>query len=257
MSSGAAAIQGPEQMTVPSPTSTICIVGDLHGRRDLLDLMLTRISNRVPDQETPLYVVIVGDMIDRGPDSAATLRHLYNLSTQSPETFICLMGNHERMMLDFLDDPLRNGPRWIAAGGAETLASFGLSPWGRVAMPQLAGNLSEALSPALEDWVRALPLYWQKDNVAATHAGAAPECSLDMQSTDRLLWGAKGRFEGLRQDGLCIVQGHDIVVQAGPQNGRIMIDTGAWRTGQLSAAWLDPTGLSIIKVTLPAIAAAR
>lgn len=251
-SSDSPSAQSPRQIPIPTPASAICIVGDLHGRRDLLDLMLAQIASRTADQRARPCVVMVGDMIDRGPDSAATLRHLHELNTQDPEAFICLMGNHERMMLDFIDDPLRHGPRWIAAGGAETLSSFGLLSWGRTPMPQLAVQLRAALTPPLENWVRTLPLYWKKDTVAATHAGAAAEYSLEMQPAARLLWGARTRSEGPRTDGICIVQGHDIVAHAGPQDGRIMVDTGAWRSGKLSAAWLDAAGLSILEVALPA-----
>lgn len=61
------------------------------------------------------------------------------------------MDNHERMMLDFLDDPVHHGPRWIAAGGSETLTSFGLFPWtrrqGGQAMLDLAAALQAALTP--------------------------------------------------------------------------------------------------------------
>jgi serine/threonine protein phosphatase 1 len=160
------------------------------------------------------------------------------------------MGNHERMMLDFLDDPDRHGARWITAGGDATLASFQISPWARAPMPHLAAQLREALTPDLETWIKTLPLYWQSGNVAATHAGASPDQGLEEQPAHRLLWGAKRRSEGPRQDGLYIVQGHTIVAHAGLERGRVMIDTGAWRSGRLSAAWFDVTGLSFIEVNM-------
>ena len=153
-------------------------------------------------------------------------------------------------MLDFLEEPERCGPRWIAAGGAETLASFDLDPWGRTPMQDLARQLQTALTPTVESWIRGLPLWWQTGRIAAVHAGAAPDRDLAAQSPERMLWGARGRAEGPRKDGLCIVQGHDIVAQAGLQGGRIMVDTGAWRHGVLSGAWLDAAGLSIIEVRL-------
>ncbi len=236
--------------TTAGLTPPVCVIGDLHGRLDLLERMLDTITDR--PNATEARLVFVGDMIDRGPNSAGVLRCLHRLSVQAPQTFICLMGNHERMMLDFLDDPLRNGPKWIAAGGAETLTSFGLSPWGRTAMPQLAVQLRDALTPAVEEWIRTLPLYWQDGHIAATHAGAAPDYGLDAQPAGRMLWGARGRTEESRHDGLCIVQGHDIVAQAGLYGNSIMVDTGAWCHGKLSAAWLDEKGLSIMEVSLAA-----
>lgn len=240
--------QAPEAAPIPPVTPPLCIVGDLHGRLDLLEQMLHQITTKA---DRSLRIVFVGDMIDRGPDSADILRLLYALSTQSPETCICLMGNHERMLLDFLDDPVRHGPRWIAAGGAETLTSFGLSPWGRTTMPLLAEQLRNALTPPIIHWIRTLPLYFQSGHIAATHAGASPDHDLEAQSADRMLWGNRGCAEGPRKDQICIAQGHVIVSQAGLRNGRIMVDTGAWRHGRLSAAWLDTNGLSIIEAALP------
>lgn len=231
--------------SAPSVATPVCVVGDLHGRLDLLLRLLDQIAGHPDD----LKVVFVGDMIDRGPDSADLLRHLYRLSTENPQSYTCLMGNHERMMLDFLDDPDRHGTRWIAAGGDTTLASFGISPWARTPMRQLATEFRAALTPALEGWIRSLPLYWQSGTLAATHAGAAPDLKLNAQPEHRLLWGAQGRTEKHRQDGLCIVQGHDIVAHAGMQNGRVMVDTGAWRSGRLSAAIFNAEGLSILEVT--------
>lgn len=233
---------------IPTLTPPVCVVGDLHGRLDLLERLLEKIAALPPEQTSGLRMVFVGDMIDRGPDSAGVLRKLHRLSTQTPQRYVCLMGNHERMMLDFLNDPERHGARWLASGGDATLDSFGISPWARTPMLQLAAELRAALTPPLETWIQTLPLYWQSGTVAATHAGAAPNLMLDAQPAHRLLWGAKGRKEGLRQDGLCIVQGHDIVAQAGLQAGRVMVDTGAWRSGRLSAAFFDATGLSIFEV---------
>lgn len=76
-----------------------------------------------------VLAVVVGDMIDRASNSAGALRALCTQSIVGPADRICLMGNHERMLLGFLEAPARHEARWLAHGGTNTSASFGLSPW--------------------------------------------------------------------------------------------------------------------------------
>lgn len=227
-------------------TPPLCIVGDLHGRMDLLEQMLSLIAARPGAGD--VRRIFVGDMIDRGPDSLAVLRRLYRLCLEETDTTICLMGNHERMMLDFLADPERHGPRWIAAGGAETLAEAGIVPWGRTPLPALASQLRAALGPDMTGWLEALPLYWQEGpGLGVTHAGAAPDLDLAEQPQARLLWGAAGATVRPRRDGMWIAQGHEIVASVRLAGGRIMLDTGAWRSGILSAVWIDADGPRVLR----------
>jgi serine/threonine protein phosphatase 1 len=240
-----------EPAPLPAPDPPVCVVGDLHGRLDLLEQMLDAIAAR--DGAGTARLVFVGDMIDRGPDSAGVLRRLHALQLENPARVTCLMGNHERMALDFLAAPARRGPRWIAAGGAETLTSFGLSPYARQgpdnALEALAGAWRAALTPALTDWLTALPLSWQEGTLAVTHAGADPALPLDAQPPERLLWGARRREAALRRDAIWVAHGHTIVDQAHAAGQNIAVDTGAWRSGRLSAVWMDAEGLSFMGVT--------
>jgi len=225
-------------------TPPLCIVGDVHGRLDLAERMLNLIATQPGAAQARR--IFVGDMIDRGPDSLGVLRRLHALSTEDPAHTICLMGNHERMMLDFLADPDRHGPRWRAAGGDATLASAGIAAWARAPAAQLAGQLREALGPQMLAWLEALPLCWEAPGIGVTHAGAAPEHALAQQSAQRLLWGARGAREGARTDGMWIAQGHDIVPRVQLAQGRIMLDTGAWRSGLLCAIWIDAQGARVL-----------
>lgn len=223
----------------------LCIVGDLHGRLDLLEDMLGLIAAQPMARHA--RCIFVGDMIDRGPDSVGVLRRLHMRHLQDPATTICLMGNHERMMLDFLAAPDRHSARWRAAGGDETLASAGLNPWARSPAQRMAEDLRAALGPQMLEWLAALPLYWQMPGLGVTHAGAAPGQALSEQRTERLLWGAGGRSEHARQDGMWIAQGHDVVADVRYAQGRIMVDTGAWRSGILSGVWIDAQGARVLQ----------
>lgn len=239
---------------LPCPEPAVCIIGDVHGRSDLLNRLLERIQAHPRAQDVQL--VFVGDLIDRGPDSAGVLAQVHRL-VQGTEPgglgpALCLMGNHERMMLDFLDDPQRHGARWITAGGAETLASFGMPPWrAGPDMGARATALRTALPPGQEAWLRGLPLIWQTDGLAVTHAGADPNRPLTNQTEQALLWGHSDFPKRPRDDGVWVAHGHTIVAEACASTGRIAVDTGAWRRNRLSAAWLGPDGLSFLHVTHP------
>lgn len=168
-------------LAVPRADPPICVIGDVHGMAGLLGILLNRIAAQ--PQGAVARIVLAGDLIDRGPDSAAVLRRVHALCRATPAQVICLMGNHERMMLDFLARPVTAAPRWLAAGGQETLSSFGirsgfsgLPPARR--FPAMAEALRAALTPDLLDWITALPLVWQDQGVDVVHAAARPGQSL-------------------------------------------------------------------------------
>lgn len=239
---------------LPQPDVPLCIVGDIHGRADLLDLLLEQIKIRAAG--TPFRLIFVGDLVDRGPASADVLTQIYTLTQNDPDHVFCLMGNHERMMLDFLADPATHGPRWLPAGGAETLVSYGLSPWSKPAditpeerLPTLARQLHGALPEGMLAWLEALPLIWQEDTLVVTHAALDPACAPDAQDPDTLIWGHRAFLRRARTDGIWVAHGHTIFENAEAKDSRIAVDTGAWRSGRLSAAWLDATGVSFIEVT--------
>ncbi|WP_425041410.1 metallophosphoesterase [Primorskyibacter sp. S187A] len=224
-------------------------MGDIHGRLDLLDALLERLQKTTDAPHTRL--VVVGDMVDRGPDAAGVLALLHDRMSR-PAPFaqtICLMGNHERMMLDFLSDPVTHGPRWLSNGGAETLHSFDLSPerFGQgdadARLRALGQAMREALGPVRLDWLSQLPLFWQEGTLAVTHAAALPGRAMADQPPEVLLWGHPAFLRGRRKDGLWVAHGHTIVAEAAAEQGRISVDTGAWRTGCLSAAVIDEEGI--------------
>jgi serine/threonine protein phosphatase 1 len=227
------------------------VIGDIHGRLDLLDALLARIAAQ-PGGDTA-RILFVGDLVDRGPDSAGVLARVHALHKADPDRVLCLMGNHERMMLDFLEDAPHAGPRWIRNGGSDTLNSFGLSPWARRANEDALQDLAEALRSALGaekvDWLTTLPLIWQEGLLAVTHAGADPKRDMADQNPQRLIWGPRKREAAHRSDGIWVAQGHVIVETAHAQDQRIWVDTGAFRSGQLSAAWIDASGLSFLNIS--------
>lgn len=229
------------------PDRTICVVGDIHGCDALLGRLLALLAKEVPD-DTPL--VCVGDYIDRGPDSAAVLARLQRLTADPRRTVICLMGNHEDMMLSFLDDPVRAGPAWCRNGGFETLDSFGIARPPQRAGPddwrRTSDALRGALGPATGAWLRDRPLWWQSGNVLVTHAGADPDRAPGDQDRTALIWGHPHSGRRPRADGLWVAQGHRIVPAPDASAGRIRVDTGAFATGRLTAAIIAPDSLRFL-----------
>lgn len=217
----------------PRPDKPFYAIGDVHGRLDLLDDVLGQLHPGAT-------VVLVGDYVDRGENSAGVLRRLFELSQDGRRQVICLKGNHEDMMLRFLDDPARRGNMWLRNGGLQTLASFGISGVAERMDAESSRRVSEALAKSMGadmiSWVRALPCQWQSGNVAVVHAGADPRIPIAQQTSQTLVWGHADFPTTPRQDKNWVLHGHTIMDHPVFENGIISIDTGAYATGRLTAA---------------------
>ncbi len=221
-----------------APDEPLVVVGDIHGRDDLLDMMLARLL------PSDARIVFVGDYVDRGAGSAAVLRRLHDLCAARAGT-VCLKGNHEVMLLRFLAAPEGNAA-WLTYGGLETLHSFGIA--GQGAMPSvLAEALRAAMGAELIDWMSGLPRLFQSGNVAVSHAGADPSRAIRDQSDDALIWGQTGYGRMQRSDGIWVVHGHVIVPRVSAQMGHINVDTGAYKTGRLSAVMVRAGAFDVIE----------
>lgn len=240
----------------PQPEAPVAILGDVHGRADLLEMMLEKLAAH--EQAQDMRIILTGDLIDRGPNTAQVLAQMRALNERPTPFAMCLplMGNHERMALDFLADPVQGGPRWLASGASATLASFGLAmPHSRTkgqhrdaVLTGLRDSLAAAMGRGLQDWLTARPLFWHEDSLFVSHAGADPARPLNAQPEATLLWDRSGKDRKIRADGVWVAQGHLILPQPIAKAGRILVDTGAWRSNCLSAAVLSDGGLEFVQV---------
>jgi len=220
------------------PENDLAIIGDIHGRVDLLERLSIIVQNEAPTAN----LVFVGDYIDRGPSSRQVLEFLQSMDA----SVIFLQGNHESMLLDFIDRPLENGRRWLRNGGSETLASYGISldENSSVNSVQRAREeLVDQLSNGTETWLRTLPKFWQSGNLVITHAGPDPKKSIQDQDDMSFLWGHNRFFRDTRTDGIWIAHGHWIQDRPKCCDGRISVDTGAYYSGKLTAAIVTRDGL--------------
>lgn len=236
--------QRPHQPNILMPDNPFFAVGDIHGHATLLDDILARIGPKRDDR-----IVFLGDYIDRGPASFAVLKKLFALSQDRPDRIVCLMGNHERMMLDFIDDPLGVGVQWLRCGGRETLASFGVQSPIRPTPDEtldLCAAFEDVIPRELLAWLRQLPLIWQTGNMWCVHAGMDPLRPPNKQKSSTFLWGHPAFMAMPRSDDLCVVHAHTVVSQPTNYGSRIALDTGAYKTGQLTAAFIDQGRCSFI-----------
>lgn len=234
----------------PLPDVALYVIGDIHGEIGLLEQLLDQIDADIAGASVASpHLIFVGDYVDRGEHSAAVLTRLFDLQAELGEHAVTLMGNHERMMLDFLDDPITQGSRWLRYGGLQTLASFGIGGITETARAIGLCNAADALRNALNaarpdmlTWLRDLPLWWQNGTVAVTHAGANPVRAMADQSERALLWGHPDFERVPRRDGLWICFGHKIHDSVDFTGGRVAVDTGGQQYGRLSCAVLLPDG---------------
>jgi serine/threonine protein phosphatase 1 len=127
-------------------------VGDIHGRSDLLDVFLDYV------RDTQTTIVILGDLIDRGPNCAGVLDRVKQL-LDDPESwglqaFYCLRGNHEQLFLDAAEGRMGDLQLWIQNGG------------------NASGQVHEMLKHT--DWIEKLPLYMTIGDTLYCHAGIYP-----------------------------------------------------------------------------------
>jgi serine/threonine protein phosphatase 1 len=219
-----------------APVTPFYVIGDIHGRADLLNRALNQLPPSGP-------IICVGDYVDRGENSAEVLRLLHDRSDIQ-----CLKGNHEEMLLKFLEDPESQGSRWLRYGGLQTLASFGVSGVTETSdsyrFLEARDALAAAMGSELINWIRALPLSFSSGNIVVVHAAADPKTAPQDQQQRHLLWGHPEFEKTPRQDGIWIVHGHTIVDSATASNGRIAIDTGAYATGKLTIAKIGADSVS-------------
>lgn len=223
--------------------TVIYAVGDIHGRADLLHEMHRRIDRdwQVRPAERRLEIYL-GDYVDRGPDSATVIRMLRERAKVS--MIMPLMGNHEAILLNFLDGRMTDR-EWLDWGGAATAISYGV-------VPAREAVLSAAMARAvpLEDvqFLRALRTNFRYGPYFFVHAGVSPSKALDSQAQEDLLWIRRPFLDHEGPFGAVVVHGHTPNDQPEFRSNRINLDTGAYATHRLSCLRLDSGGARMLKL---------
>lgn len=191
----------------------IYAIGDIHGCRDLLEELLEVVN---PDLDRH-RLVFMGDYIDRGEDSRGVVEVILNLKKNfKSENIICLMGNHERMFLDFLQG--EEELLFLYNGGTATIQSYWGSQWDRA---------SRRLPVEHVQFFRDLRLYYETEDYIFVHGGLRPGVPLAAQVEEDLLW-IREEFIFSEEDfGRRVIFGHTPFRSPLVLPNKIGIDTGA------------------------------
>ena len=217
----------------------IYAVGDVHGRADLLEEIGSVIEADLASAPSTVITVLLGDYVDRGPHSSEVVDVLAN--GRFPTPIRALRGNHEQMLLQFLDAPAALDS-WRRYGGLETLHSYGVDvtkPMLGEAYEETRDALLAALPAAHHQFISATEPSATYGDYFFCHAGVRPGVPLDRQRAEDLMWSREGFLGFDRSFGKIVVHGHTPVDAPDFRSNRINIDTGAFATSVLSCLVLE------------------
>jgi Uncharacterized protein conserved in bacteria len=216
-------------------------IGDIHGRDDLfagmLDLIRADNAARGPAE---VSIILLGDLIDRGPQSSEVVDRAIRLREEFPDTRL-LIGNHEECFLAALTGDVRRLRYFMRIGGDATVASY----WDNE--DSLADATFEEVAERLPQLVPAEHVAFlgtgediiEIGDYAFVHAGIRPGIPLEKQSLSDLRWIRDEFLDNLADHGKMIVHGHSITAEPDEQANRIGVDVGAFRSGTLAALALE------------------
>jgi serine/threonine protein phosphatase 1 len=227
-------------------------IGDIHGCYDLWLDLLARIEDHaraLPPGPRP-RLILLGDLVDRGPASRQVLHLAYEAQRQNGDITV-LLGNHELMMLDAVSGRRGAMELWLRSGGRDTLRSLGIiPPSGPFSSKALVAHIRETMPAEWLEWLQTLPLSVRSGDYFFCHAGVRPGIAIKRQIRRDLLWIREEFVRDAGDHGLVIVHGHSIARRAEVRHNRIGIDTGAYHSGELSALYLEGTSRALLSTRL-------
>lgn len=235
---GPGAADAPVVVPLGADVTHVYAIGDVHGMKALATRAEAAIAADPSFSPEHAVILYMGDLIDRGPDTAFLLDWLA-IRSKTGARRMFLRGNHEAMMQAYLDDPTAH-ENWLDFGGLETLNSYGIlerpdklrKMRDRDIRALLDTTISQSHRKMLADMVDAV----EGEDFFFAHAGVVPDRPLSAQTKADLLW-SRDRFMA-HEGGFekTIVHGHTPVETPVYAMGRVSIDTGAYMTGRLTVA---------------------
>lgn len=236
---GASKRPAPVRHAIPDG-ERIYAIGDIHGCNDLFDELIDAIER--DDLESPAIgrttVILLGDLVDRGPGSAAVVARAREWQIRRPVRI--LAGNHEEMFLDSFEniEILRH---FIKHGGRETLLSYGLDQkvFDEATLEELQALMPQLVSRQDHDFIAGFERSIAIGDYLFVHAGIRPGVPIEEQEPRDMMWIREPflRFEDPHP--FMVIHGHTISESIDEQSNRIGIDTGAFRSGVLTALVLE------------------
>lgn len=217
------------------------VVGDVHGRLDLLEELLAKIHAELqhrPSAKTLL--VFVGDLIDRGPSSAQVIERLRTYRREGIRP-VFLLGNHEEVLLRILKGDAQLITKWRWFGGAECLESYGVDPsqFSHLTDEEALALVRRAIPKEHVEFLESFADSCRFGDYLFVHAGIRPGVELEQQRQSDLRWIREPFLLDESDHGFVVVHGHTIAREVEVRPNRIGIDTGAYRTGVLTALAIE------------------
>ena len=230
----------PAAASVPAG-ERVYAVGDIHGRLDLLDNLLAQIdaddAARPPARTT---IVFLGDLVDRGPESKGVVQRLLDLSRKGRDCRF-LKGNHEEVFVEAAAGEEQAARMLVRMGGRATALSYGIpeSEYAGLSFAALAERLAVLVPPEHRRFLDAFEPTVRIGDYLFVHAGIRPGVSIEEQSWEDLCWMRNPFLSHKGSFGPMVVHGHTVTPEVDERPNRIGIDTGAYRSGRLTAIGLE------------------
>lgn len=242
----------PNRLPEGAPQHRAYVIGDIHGRLDLLDDLLERIHDDLERSPAKKVVIaFVGDLIDRGPSSAGVIERLREYRRAGVKT-VFLLGNHEEVMLRILDGDGSQIGQWLKFGGAQCLASYGVDPvaLGSMSEAEALTAIREAVPAEHSRFLHGFADSFRFGDYLVVHAGIRPGVELDQQLQSDLRWIRQPFLNDRRNHGFVVIHGHTVTDAIDQRPNRIGIDTGAYSSGVLTALAIEGAERWVIDTSL-------
>jgi serine/threonine protein phosphatase 1 len=225
-------------------------VGDIHGRLDLLDKLLASIeSDNLARPAANTTIVFLGDLVDRGPESAGVVERL-RLLAETDRKLRFITGNHEEVFYHAVNDEGVESLKFFCRiGGRETILSYGVSEMEYNAMdyPELKAALVEMVPESHLEFLAGFEDMIEIGDYVFVHAGIRPDIPMRDQRPRDLRWIREPFLSHSTPHSRMVVHGHTIMADIDMQPNRIGIDTGAYASGKLTALCLQGEDRWVLK----------
>ncbi|MES3093833.1 metallophosphoesterase family protein [Sphingomonas aerolata] len=216
-------------------------VGDIHGCADLLDDLIAQIdADDAARGAAETTVIFLGDIVDRGPGSAAVIDRLIGYAAARADVRF-LQGNHEEIFLGALDGEPKALRLFCRIGGRETVLSYGMdaAEYERLDYEELVQRLAQLVPEAHRRFLAGFEDLITIGDYAFVHAGVRPGTPLEDQRGSDLRWIRDPFLDHRSPLDKMIVHGHTVIEEVQTMAHRIGIDTGAYATGRLTALGIE------------------
>ncbi|KTW13571.1 serine/threonine protein phosphatase [Sphingomonas sanguinis] len=233
----------PEFVPAMTPGLRVYAVGDIHGRLDLLDRILMQIdADHAARPPAERHLVFLGDLVDRGPDSAGVVERIRTLAEGDPHVH-CLMGNHEEIFLRSIEGDDKALRLFCRIGGRETLISYGVTPedYERLDYAEVVEQLLDRVPSVHRDFLTSLQEILIMGDYVFVHAGIRPGIPIAEQKLAETRWIRDPFLDHRAPLEKMVVHGHTVAEEAEMLPHRIGIDTGAYHSDRLTALMLENT----------------